>query len=364
METEPLKAPPPLLEGFVGALVPPAAQEAVMGDLFELYQSPLQYVVSAARTIPFVLASQIRRQANIPVMILQALASSACFIGILLSLHRPLVTTNLLLVIAATIVVALILDVYRNDKPASENWAALGAIITSIAVVAYVFYVLVLTLHANRIYARQFSWTFFPWLIITFGMPLLCALRASFIIGLEAFDDVDVDDMSHKNIMQYFSKFEAQARLRNNLEIVLLIFSGAISGLIMWRAGLTLSLVGSLVAAIYAASVLYLLVYGAPNQAVPEGDFLYVRIAFQQEMTRQYQLRALVGWLGPTPLVYLLYAAAFHYSAGPTHELWLMYATLTTICGAFLVLTANRDRGARLRRITNHLDRLREQPSS
>jgi hypothetical protein len=155
-----------------------------------------------------------------------------------------------------------------------------------------------------------------------------------------------------------------QARLRNNLETLLLIFTGAMSGLIMWRAGLRLSLVGSLVAAIYAASVLYLLVYGAPNQAVPEGDFLYVRIAFQQEMTRQYQLRALVGWLGPTPLVYLLYAAAFHYSAGPTHELWLMYATLTTICGAFLVLTANHDRGIRLRRITNHLDRLREQPSS
>jgi hypothetical protein len=359
MEAEPLKAPPPLLEGFVGALVPPAAQEAIMGDLFELYQSPLQYMVSAARTIPFVLVSQIRRQANIPAMIFQALASSACFIGILLSLHQPIVMTNLLLVIAATIVVALILDVYRNDKPTSENRAALAAIITAIAVVAYAFYVLVVAFNASHLYARQFSWTFFPWLLIIFGMPSLCALPASFIIGLEAFDDVDVADISHNNLTQHFSRFELQARLRNNLETVLLTFSGAISSVIMWRVGLSLSLVGSLVAAIYAASVLYLLIYGAPKQTVPKGDFLYLRFAFQQEMTRQYQLRAFVGWLGPAPLVYLLYAAAFHYSAGPTHELWLMYATLTTICGAFLVLTANHDRGIRLRRITNHLDRLR-----
>jgi hypothetical protein len=296
-------------------------------------------------------------------MILQALASSACFSGILLSLHQPLVMTDLLLVTAATIVLALTLDVYRDDKPTSENRAALGAIITAVAAVAYAYYVLVLALHANKLYAREFSWTFLPWLIITFGMPSLCALRASFIIGLEALDDLDVNDMSRNNLTQHFSRFEAQARLRNNAEIVLLILSGAIAAVILWRAGLRLSLVGSLVAAIYAASVLYLLIYGAPRQKQPVGDFLQLRLAFQQEMTRQYQLRAFVGWLGPAPLVYLLYAAAFH-SEGPTQQLWLMYATLATICGAFLVLTFNRDRGARLRGITNHLDRLREQPSS
>ena len=362
METEPLKAPPPLLEGFVGALVPPAAQEAVMGDLFELYQSPLQYVVSAARTIPFVLASQIRRQANIPVMIFQALASCACFSGIFLSLHQPFVMTNLLLVTAATMAVALAFDVYRDDKPTSENRAALGAIITAVVAVAYAYYVLVIAHHANKLYAREFSETFFPWLIIAFGMPSLCALRASFIIGLEALDDLDVNDMSHKNLRQYFSRFEAQARLRNSVETALLILGGAIAAAILWRAGLNLNLAGSLVAAIYAVSVLYLLIYGAPRKVRPTRDFLHLRLTFQQEMTRQYQLRALVGWLGPAPLVYLLYAAAFH-SAGPAQQLWLMYATLTTICGAFLVLTTNRDRGARLRGITNHLDRLREQPS-
>src|SRR6185312_6981544 len=317
METEPLKAPPPLLESFIATLIPPAAQEAVMGDLFELYQSPLQYVVTAARAIPFVLASQIRRQANIPVMILQALASAACFSGIFLSLHQRLVMTNLLLVTAATMVVALTLDVYRDDKPTSENRAALGAIITAVAAVAYAYYVLVVALHANKFYAREFGWTFLPWLIITFGMPSLCALRASFIIGPEALDDLDINDISRNNLTQYFSRFEAQARLRNTVETLLLILGGAIAGVILWRAGLSLSRVGSLAAAIYAASILYLLIYGAPKRGEPSvKDFLHLRLAFQQEMMRQYQLRAFVGWLGPAPLVYLLYAAAFH-SEGP-----------------------------------------------
>ena len=362
METEPLKAPPPLLEGLVGALIPPAARETVMGDLFELYQSPLQYVASAARAIPFVVASQIRRQANIPVMLLQMLASSACFCGVLLSLHQALVMTNLVLVITGTGVAALLLDVYQNDRPTSENRAAFGAVITAIAVVAYAYYVLVLTLHANRSFARQFSWTFFPWLLITFGIPSLYALRAS--MGLEIFDGVDVGQMPRANLAEYFSRFETQARLRNYIEIALLILGGVISGLVLRYLGLTLNLIGSLVAAIYVASVLYLVVFGAPKKGGTKGDFLQRRLTFQQEMTRQYQLRAFVSWLGPAPLVYLLYAAAFRYAPGPAQQVWLMYATLTTICGAFLVLTVNRDRGARLRNVTNHLDRSREPSSS
>src|ERR1700761_5362703 len=59
METEPaLKTPPPLLERLVLFFIPPAARETVAGDLCELYRSPLDYAASAARTVPFVLASQ------------------------------------------------------------------------------------------------------------------------------------------------------------------------------------------------------------------------------------------------------------------------------------------------------------------
>jgi len=53
--------PPVLIDAVVRTLVPPVCREHVVGDLWERYRSPWQFVLDAARTIPFVLASQIRR---------------------------------------------------------------------------------------------------------------------------------------------------------------------------------------------------------------------------------------------------------------------------------------------------------------
>jgi hypothetical protein len=63
MESEPhVEArPPALIESAVRLLVPPIAREHVLGDLAERYSSPRQYLLEAARTVPFVVVSQIRR---------------------------------------------------------------------------------------------------------------------------------------------------------------------------------------------------------------------------------------------------------------------------------------------------------------
>jgi len=63
MESEPQveARPPVLMESVVRLLVPPAAREHVLGDLAERYSSSRQYLLEAARTVPFVLVSQIRR---------------------------------------------------------------------------------------------------------------------------------------------------------------------------------------------------------------------------------------------------------------------------------------------------------------
>ena len=47
--------PPVLIDAVVRALIPPACREHVVGDLWERYRSPWQFVLDAARTIPFVL---------------------------------------------------------------------------------------------------------------------------------------------------------------------------------------------------------------------------------------------------------------------------------------------------------------------
>lgn len=57
-----LKSHPPVrLESVIALLVPPVAREHVLGDLAERYASQGQYLLDAVRTVPSVVASQIRR---------------------------------------------------------------------------------------------------------------------------------------------------------------------------------------------------------------------------------------------------------------------------------------------------------------
>ena len=365
MEARPLNTPNPLLERCVAALIPPAARETVLGDLFELYQSPAQYVGVALRTLPFVVAAQIRRQANIPILIMQALMVSACFGGLMLSLRQHLNMTNIAMITMACVSAMLLSEAYRGDKPASEKRAILEAIAVASLVLAYAFYALAVTLHANRLYSHLMGgWSLFSWLILPFGMPALCALRAGLIVGRGGSNLWSADHMSRDDLVGRYQQFEAQMRSRNQLEVALLAFTGALCALAMWRAELTPGLVGSLLAVIYAVTPVYLLIYGAPLALPAQANFFSLREMFRHEMAHQYQLRAFVGWLAPAPLLFLLYAEAFRFSAGPNQQLWLVYATMATLFVSFLVLALNGDRGAQLRSITNHLDRLRERSSN
>ncbi len=57
--------PPVLIDAVLRALIPPACREHVVGDLWERYRSPRHFVFDAARTIPFVILSQIRRTSTL-----------------------------------------------------------------------------------------------------------------------------------------------------------------------------------------------------------------------------------------------------------------------------------------------------------
>jgi hypothetical protein len=53
--------PPEMIARIVRALVPPASREHVLGDLQERFVSPRRYLVEALQTLPFVVASRVRR---------------------------------------------------------------------------------------------------------------------------------------------------------------------------------------------------------------------------------------------------------------------------------------------------------------
>jgi hypothetical protein len=68
------QGPSKKLEAIVALATPPARREEVLGDLYERYASPSQYVMDATRTVPLVIASQIRRTTDPQVLLLEALA--------------------------------------------------------------------------------------------------------------------------------------------------------------------------------------------------------------------------------------------------------------------------------------------------
>jgi hypothetical protein len=71
--------PPVVIEAVVRTLLPPAAREHVLGDLTERYTSPRRYVVDALRTVPFVIASQVRRTTSLFWFLMPALIFMMAF---------------------------------------------------------------------------------------------------------------------------------------------------------------------------------------------------------------------------------------------------------------------------------------------
>ena len=93
------RQPPVFLERVVGRLIPPAAREHVLGDLSERYKSPVQYVIDAGRTVPFIVSSQLQRSGHsaAPVVQTEVLRVSMllAFVGVVyisLQLVRGVVT--------------------------------------------------------------------------------------------------------------------------------------------------------------------------------------------------------------------------------------------------------------------------------
>jgi hypothetical protein len=72
--------PSKIAEAIVAVFLPPACREEVLGDLHERYRSQGQYALDAARTIPLVIISRIRRTADPQVLLMQAFALYGSFL--------------------------------------------------------------------------------------------------------------------------------------------------------------------------------------------------------------------------------------------------------------------------------------------
>jgi hypothetical protein len=104
--------PSVLIESVVRLLLPPPAREHVLGDLAERYRSPAQYAFEALRTVPFVVASQIRRTSYIAMWPLVVLMLSTGFRA-----GQDAFWIQALIPAIATLIGFMLRDAYRVRDP-------------------------------------------------------------------------------------------------------------------------------------------------------------------------------------------------------------------------------------------------------
>jgi len=80
--------PPKIVERIVGALLPPACREEVLGDLYERCTSTGQYILEAFFVVPMVILSRVRRTADSQVLFMQAFVLYLSYLGTAWYLER------------------------------------------------------------------------------------------------------------------------------------------------------------------------------------------------------------------------------------------------------------------------------------
>ena len=103
--------PPALMEAVVRLLTPAACREHVLGDLCERYRSRRQYAFEALTTIPFVVASRIRRTSSVGLLTLQVIG--VC-VGFLTS--PPFGLAAMTAAAAGALIMLLARDAYRGQR--------------------------------------------------------------------------------------------------------------------------------------------------------------------------------------------------------------------------------------------------------
>jgi hypothetical protein len=130
----PRSRPPAVMECIVRLLVPPASREHVMGDLAERHVAPRRhYLADALHTVPFVIASCVRRTCNLPYMgILAILVWFGVFYGSLQSSWWVAAIPTFL-----TIAALVLRDAYRTLTPKWPREAAVD--VATVAAVVLIF---------------------------------------------------------------------------------------------------------------------------------------------------------------------------------------------------------------------------------
>ena len=332
------REPPALLAQAVLWLIPPASRESVAGDLWELYRSPFHYACAALRVIPFVVFSQARRHADLPVLALQGILLFSLF-GIFGPVFAAAAT-------AAILALLLLAGAYRESGRPSARRAMIEAVLA-----AGGFVELFGLTAAHVIKPGWYEAPYFAFLG-PYMVPLLCLARTLVVLWEDTRRPRAIAKLSLGEVRGFYQSFERRAMWRNDVEIAVLLGSGFVLAWLPQHPFLLLSLCA------YLATASYLLLDGGVRPLPGAADFAAARDVIQNELTRQHRIRCFVGWLWFVPMMLEIRASLAAGGAGRPLAL-LGAIALLLLCG-FFIAWLNRERHGRLQEEIGHLAKVQE----
>jgi hypothetical protein len=325
---------PPWLDRLVTVLIPPGAREEVVGDLHESCVTSRQYADQALRIAPFVIASQMRRNLNLPTLIVQC---GLLFDG--LGAAAALAALPLL----------LLWDAYRPPTRPSPREALREALFVSFGGVILILLVPALLGMGFDLAAARHGSGLLALFIL--GMPLspvLCGFRAFLMVGNDRRGTWAGTDLSIAELSDFRQIFLRRGRRRNLIEGSVLVLAGA-----GWPMLMRGELSGVALAAVYGITALFVLTEFARSTEL-RSDFVSLRAHYRRELARQQHLRRFLWWLWLAPALVALQSRA---AAG---QLTVMQCSFTAMLLCFLVATLNREGEGRMRELVGALERARE----
>jgi hypothetical protein len=131
--------PPKILEDLAKILIPPACREEVLGDLYERYESPAQYLGDLMSTLPFIVLSRIIHATDIRLLVMDALLVYGSFLAAAWYVARRLITEEgglmrLAIPSGLALLFLLISDAFMGPlKRLSSDW--IRSLLTRLALV-------------------------------------------------------------------------------------------------------------------------------------------------------------------------------------------------------------------------------------
>jgi hypothetical protein len=331
-------APPEKLDRIVRLLVPPAAREAVVGDMWETYRNPMQYAREALCIVPHVVFSQMRRHLNLPALIVQAMVLYACLGAVTAGLLLP---------------VLMVAGAYQTIRRPTPRRAMREALAVAFALMV-ILQVTWTTFHDHQPLTIDGIWLgidlFFIGPCLT---PLLCLLRAGLIVRGDRRPGLTSRGWTAESLAHSRAQYLARLRGPQFLEAALL--GGA--AILSWHYLGDRIALGHILALLYVVAALFLVL----NTSAPgiHDDFVSLRAAYQHDLVRHQLMRRFLWWLWCAPALVGLHADAVH-TAGTGDLVGATMRGIAAIMLCFFVTAMNREEAGWTQEQIGQLDRMRE----